>query len=210
MISSHSRSVLNRAIALALLIVGEVACVPPEPLILRPDKAPASTSASTNTPSAMYRLRLIKIEDRRIDKVALGSVAGRPVRAPQDTEAWIQGLLRTLPAKGVNVSFPGAHAPSEQGVQAEAQLVTAWVSSLATSMSANVVMRFRFLRADGSTDERDYRGYETSVNWNSGDDEIQVLLNEAFNKALTKVAADVTELSKQPSAASNPEPIGSK
>ena len=190
------RAFQARSMGLFIVIAAGLGCVPTSPLVINQTYAPPSSGSFDKGQGGIAcRIQFLSVTDQRMDKTALGTLAGRPVRAPQDTAAWLRSVLKALPTKGVDVSFDGSDHPPGIAIQAEAQLVTAWVTGIESSMSANVVLRVRFHLADGSIDEHLYRGYETSVNWSSGDAEIQDLLNQAFDRVLEKLALDATALS---------------
>ena len=121
-------------------------CVPRTPLVLSYDTPGAGSSARERQACHIHFSRIL---DQRADKIALGTVAGRPVRAPRDTDPWIRAMLTGLADCGVEVSFGKDSPVPARSIPAEAQLVTVWVSSLATSMTANVVMPTNALLPQG-------------------------------------------------------------
>jgi hypothetical protein len=93
------------------------------------------------------RLRVGQIVDSRPDPTTVGLVAGRVVHGPADPQAWIRNALSSLRQSGIELSFPVDDAPSlPSGLTASVTLVTAWVSSAATSKIANVVLDVRYAR----------------------------------------------------------------
>lgn len=171
-------------IGLSLLVLG-LACTPSTPVILSAKYEPPRTFQGI---VHSRRICFVRLTDLRRDKTTEGLVAGRPVQAPSDSIAWMQSVLGGLSGWGIQADFgKGANGVLPAAV-AECELVTAWISSASTTMTANVVFRIRFLHMDGSVEEHLYRGEETVVNWASGHGEIQSLMNMACWQALAKMA----------------------
>jgi hypothetical protein len=129
-----------------------------------------------------------------MDPQVLGQVAGRSVRAPADTKAWVREIMADLKQLGVMVQF-GADSPAKpSAIDARAELKTAWVSSVTTAKTASVVLSMQYLRGGALLKAADYRGSISRANWNSGDAEIQRMVDSAFTEVLTQVTADLRTL----------------
>ena len=155
-------------------------------------KASRNTKAVASLPASSCRIHFARLTDSRTDPTILGSVAGRPVLSPGEGSHWIGEMLRTgLAHQHIDVTLaPDNPAPSEALV-ADAELLTAWISSVTTSMRSNIVLTVSFPGADAAPVSKTYRGTGTAVNWASGEGEIQSLVNTAFGELLTKLAADI-------------------
>lgn len=137
-------------------------------------------------------MRVLKLVDARTDPNVLGSVAGRSVRSPGEGTNWISEMLRTgLAQQGVGYSLSPAGASVNPAVEAEVKLVTAWVSSLSISKSSSFVLAVTFGPGSEHSEEKIYRGSYTAVNWASGEGEIQLMVDGAFQDLLRKLSADI-------------------
>lgn len=65
-------------------------------------------------------------------------------------------------------------------------LKKAYIQSLSTSMSVNIVLGIK-VGAGQTRDWRYFRGHEVDLNWNSGEKEIQAVFNKALTKVITKI-----------------------
>ena len=75
------------------------------------------------------------------------------------------------------------------GSRIKIALVKAYVNSLNTSMAANVVLSTEF-KVDNDSNyqpKKFFRGYDVSVNWNSGESEILSLINKAIETAIVNL-----------------------
>jgi hypothetical protein len=140
---------------------------------------------------AACRVAFAEVEDGRRDRTMLGNVARRQVRSPPDTIAWIRSVLSGLRHRGIDVLFEGAPPADANALSADVRLLVAWVTSIRTNKSANAAIRFRLRRGDEIVFERDYRGAETTMNWASGDRELQKVIDTAFGRLLDAVAPDL-------------------
>jgi hypothetical protein len=158
------------------------------------------TASATYTPRAVpraavakgtCRLRVLEIQDDRMDPSVLGSVAGRTVHAPTDAQAWLRSVIAGLDRSGILVEFAPDAAPGIADLDARAELNTAWVSSATTAKTASVVLYLQLLRADQLVKTADYRGSISSPNWSSTQDEIQRMIDRAFDQVIAEAASDI-------------------
>ncbi len=59
-----------------------------------------------------------------------------------------------------------------------------------------MVLRLRWLRQDGSFQEKNYRGTETSLNMHNQELELDTLSREACDKAMDQIAMDLPTRSR--------------
>lgn len=137
-------------------------------------------------------LRITEITDQRMDSSTFGMVAGRPVRAPADQQAWLRSVLLELAKHGIAVSF-GTDAPAA-GLSARVELKKAWVGGISTSKTSSVVIGLRYARGGAEIKAADYRGSVSSVDWAAGAEEIEDMLGEALDQTLIQIATDTAQL----------------
>jgi hypothetical protein len=135
-------------------------------------------------------MRIVAVTDERMDPTVLGVVGGRTVRAPSDAQAWIRSVLRGLQAAGIQVEFADSDSEAPGTFNTRVLLRTAWVSSATTAKLANVVFNIEYRGGAATPGATDYRGHISSPNWNSTDDELQSVVNRAFDQALEQIATD--------------------
>lgn len=165
------------------------ACVNPQPMTAGTSFVPEKEANASVTPGAC-RLRILHIHDDRLDPTVLGQVAGRAVRAPSNEQAWLRSVLAGMRSLSVGVVFAPQAQKKSGDMEADVALERVWVASEATAKTAGVVMRFTFLQSGTVVRQRDYRGGVSTPNWNSGTEEIQRMINEAFARALRQAADD--------------------
>lgn len=150
--------------------------------------------AATNRAGTSCRVHFERIEDGRRDRTTLGNVAKRQVRSPADSLAWIRNVLSGLRHRGIEVRFEPADAADAGALAADARLLVAWVSDIRANKSANAAMRIQVRRGTAVALERDYRGVETTMNFASGDRELQKVVDTAFGRMLDHLAPDLLAL----------------
>jgi hypothetical protein len=138
---------------------------------------------------ASCTLRVVKVIDDRMDPTVLGNVGGRTVKGPPDPQAWLHSVIGGLRNTGIAVEFGDAETTSAD-LSAKAELKTAWVSSAATAKIASVVLNLQYFRSGSMIKSADYRGSISTPNWSSGQQEIQSMIDRAFDQALSQAAAD--------------------
>jgi hypothetical protein len=134
-------------------------------------------------------LRIVDVIDDRMDPTVLGNVGGRTVKGPPDPQAWLHSVIGGLRGTGIAVEFGNADTASAD-LSAKAELKTAWVSSAATAKIASVVLNLKYFRSGSMIKSADYRGSISTPNWSSGQNEIQSMIDRAFDQALSQAAAD--------------------
>jgi hypothetical protein len=144
---------------------------------------------SKAVPRVTCTLRVVDIIDDRMDPSVLGNVGGRTVKGPSDPQAWLHSVIGGLRSTGIAVEFGDAETASAD-LSAKAELKTAWVSSAATAKIASVVLNLQYFRSGTMIKSADYRGSISTPNWSSGQQEIQSMIDRAFDQALAQAAAD--------------------
>jgi hypothetical protein len=134
-------------------------------------------------------LHVVNVIDDRMDPSVLGNVGGRTVKGPSDPQAWLHSVIGGLRNTGIAVEFGEADTTSA-ALSAKAELKTAWVSSAATAKIASVVLNLQYFRSGSLIKSADYRGSISTPNWSSGQQEIQSMIDRAFDQALSQAAAD--------------------
>jgi len=140
-------------------------------------------------------LHIDRVVDRRMDPATFGNVH-RIVRAPEDPIAWIRDVVRELEKQGIDVTFRDEAERQRDlpTLDADVELLTVWVSGLATSMAAGAVFRFDYRRDATPLTNATYRGNETDMNWSSGTGEIQSVINRSVLSVLTQAGEDIRRL----------------
>jgi hypothetical protein len=181
---------------LAALVLS--ACISPVPMTISesfsnpatdPSSATIHLPRSSATPSCT--LIVATITDARTDPALLGNVAGRPVRGPTNANAWLHNVIEGLQTRGIDASFDVNPRAEAMPLVADLTLRLAWVSDLHTSKNATTLWHMTLRRGDRSLGAFDYRGADTSLNWSSGDGELQRMVDRALGRALDAMAADV-------------------
>jgi hypothetical protein len=182
---------------LAVMVIGCMLGCASSPVTLRETYKPAApvkhSKAGTRRIARLDTVpcvvHLAVVTDHRTDPSLLGNVAGRSILSPGQGPQWITGLLTAgLAHNGVEVSTAVPDAASKHVLITEARLLKAWVASLSTSMNGSIVIGVR--QAD-SGEEKIYRGASTSLNWASGEGEVQALFDEAVEQLMTTLSTDL-------------------
>ena len=187
--------VRGTSVAAAALVSLLAAACATEPVHLtggfsNPETHPANAPrpAASKTAVAPCDLIVDGIYDTRSDPKILGSVAGRPVRAPEDVNAWLHNVVAGFGTRGIAVHFDTNPGGSATPLIASLTLRTAWVSELHTSKAANTVWQLRLRRGETLLEETLFRGADTVINWGSGEGELQRMIDRAFGRALDQMA----------------------
>jgi hypothetical protein len=185
------------AVAAALVLMLTAACAV-EPLKLtgafsNPETLPSNAPrpARAKAPESSCALIVDGIYDTRGEPKLLGNVAGRPVHAPADVNAWLRNVIAGFGTRGVTVSFDTNPTQQAAPLIASLTLRTAWVSELHTSKAANTVWQMRLRRGETLIEETNFRGADTVMNWSSGDGELQRMIDRALGRALDQMAVKV-------------------
>jgi len=171
-------------------------------------QVPMTLSESFSNPEA-HPLRLAKgtppcgfivshIADTRTEPTLLGTVTGRPVRAPEDVNVWLRNVLSGLESRGVSPHFDVNPTHETSPLVADMTLRMAWVSEIHTSKTATTLLHMKLSRGEKVVTERDYRGSDTVMNWSAGDGELQRMVDRAFGSALDQIAGDVRTACRSP------------
>jgi hypothetical protein len=184
------RSPAAKAGGCACLALAVIGC---SPITANTAYTPRTVPAARATPlpKTVCRMRVVEIVDDRMDPNVLGAVGGRTVRAPADMQAWMRSVIGGLDRSGIAVEFGDKGPAGPSGLIAKAELKTAWVSSATTAKTASVVLSLRYFRAGELIKTADYRGSISAPNWGSTHDEIQRMIDRAFDQVLSQAAGDI-------------------
>ena len=136
-------------------------------------------------------LAIDAIADERSDPRMLGSVASRPVHAPENVNAWLHNVLGGLGTRGVKVTFDAVPTGAASPLVASMTLRIAWVSEIHTSKNATTLWHMRLRAGENVVADADFRGADTVLNWSSGDAELQHMVDRAFGRSLDLMAIEV-------------------
>jgi hypothetical protein len=175
-------------------------CVSPVPMTLsesfsNPEPHPLRFSKGTKSCDFIVAL----IADMRTEPALLGTVTGRPVRAPEDVQAWLRNVLSGLESRGVSPHFDTNPTHEATPLVADMTLRLAWVSEIHTSKTATTLLHMKLSRGEKVIAQRDYRGSDTVMNWSAGDGELQRMVDRAFGTALDQIAVDLRAACRAPS-----------
>ncbi|RZF24878.1 hypothetical protein EVC45_36325 [Paraburkholderia sp. UYCP14C] len=79
-------------------------------------------------------------------------------------------------------------------VTLEVDLLKAWINEVNSSVATSLVFKVRYFRLNVLLKEKIYRGGDTSVNWASGQGEIQSHFDASMQKVLQQVHGDLSRL----------------
>jgi len=203
-VNAASRGTSVAAAALVALLTAACAI---EPMTLtgtfsNPDTQPPNQphAVKSKIPAPSCALIVDAIFDTRTEPHLLGTVAGRPVHAPDDVNTWLHNVVAGIGTRGVALSFDTNPTGDAAPLVASFTLRTAWVSELHTSKAANTVWQMRLRRGETLIEETNFRGADTVMNWSSGDGELQRMVDRAFGRALDQMAAKVHAACEAPRA----------
>lgn len=176
---------------LVLLALLGAACSGTGPVVVPaqfvvPSRTPPVVRARAQPPAACG-LQVASVKDLRADLTSLGNLGPREVRA-DDFAGWVRGGLD----HGLRKPGPAAV------VSIDAEILVAYVHGLASTKSADIVLRMRYSRDHQPVGEKVYRGASTAMNWDSSEHEIRNALAEALAALVVQVSADGLGYCPQP------------
>lgn len=191
MVSKRQIACLRVAGCLSLLWV-IAGCIPTSPVVIHaepPQRRDAMGNSLRASRPSNCSVAIASIIDRRSDPATLGTVAGRPVHAPKDVMGWLTREFEALNSYGVNIVDDKQSGASPE---INIELMSAWVSQLRMAKTANIVVRVGFDAGNGQgAESKLYRGTANGINWDSGDEEIQAMINNAFGQILNSMSVDL-------------------
>src|SRR5579883_349467 len=185
--SSRVRSTGALLLALALTACATSA-VTLKPVFERP------VTAGPRVEPAPCTLRVLRIDDERLDPGVLGQMGPREVLAPADRQRWLRSVIAGLEPSGVKVEFGSQPQGPGMDIDARVTLQSAWVSALPDAKNSSVVFAVQYLSHGVTIKSADYRGSASEVNWANGSEEIQDLVDEVIQQALAQMAGDFRRL----------------
>ena len=148
------------------------------------DAASARRPVDASPPCPVH---LVDVRDTRVDPDALGMMGLRAVRTA-DSAAWLQAGLATLKQDG---RLRYADDAKDATFDLRIELVKAYVMTMNTQKTANVVLRASYSRDGKPLDAQIARGRDTGANWVNGDDEAQGALDRALAAAVVEIDSDI-------------------
>lgn len=153
-------------------------------VMVLPEPAPqGSPSIEPIVDGSRCAVHLTDVIDVRPDPNDFGMVGQRSVRSP-DSVAWLRAALSTLQQEA-RLRFVDDDRRAEITIRIE--LVKAYIMTMNTQKTANVVLRARYSRNGTAIDTQIARGRDTGVNWANGSDEVRGALNRALSAAVSEL-----------------------
>lgn len=156
---------------------------------LKPVFSPPIAAAPRVEPAACA-LRVLQIEDDRLDPGVLGQMGPREVLAPADRQRWLRSVIAGLGPAGVRVEFGARPQERQPHIEARITLQSAWVAALPDTKTSSVVLAVQYLSHGVPMKSAAYRGSVSEANWVNGSGEIQDMVDEAIQRALLQMAGD--------------------
>jgi hypothetical protein len=148
-----------------------------------------------DTAGTSCTVRIDNLSDDRSSPEMLGVVQGRAVYAPADRTGWLRSILSGLESRGVPVRFMDEQA-AEPLIRSRISLKTAWMTNIASNISATVVIHVRAEGTGHASLDQSYRASSSRMIFWAGisDAELQKGLDGAFSDALDDMAEDMRRL----------------
>ena len=175
------------AIALPALLLGACSTAPVNlASTYTPPPAPVgATKTAARSAELKCSVYLESVLDQRSDKNQMGNIAGNPVHAA-DMKSWVSSGIASLTLQGYHVDQQ--QATPDDTLFMDVELLKAYMISITTSKSTNMVVRVTYKKPDGSVlATQIYRGVDTSIDWSGGEGET----NESFRRATTQLVDQV-------------------
>jgi hypothetical protein len=132
-------------------------------------------------------VHLTDVRDVRLNPDDLGMMGGRAVHT-DNSIAWVQNALNAL-KQDSRLTFAAGDSNAQLTLRIE--LVKAYIMTLTTQKSSNVVVRISYTRNGKDFDSQIVRGRDESGNWANGADEAQGSLNRALASAVSQLGNDI-------------------
>jgi hypothetical protein len=189
-VKQRLRERFGRAVfaAVAAVVLLSSGCVPPP---ARLDLTHASVGpVVTVTPLAgAARIRVLPLEDKRMNTDNLGRVAGRVFSANEIGDWANQRLQRLSSTAFVLVPDGGTGEPPRLTLQP--RLLKTYVDSVSVSKSAVVVIEVEFSSPASPNAVRVYRGQQTNLNWSSSAGELTGALEVALDRCALQLQGEI-------------------
>ena len=178
--------------AIFVVAAGLAACAPKPMTVAMHDARPSPSARHADRAPTSCRLKITDVADLRPDPATIGTVAGRSIHGPPDSDAWIKNILSGLDDRGIAVTFPQTgETATPAGLTASAHLKTVWATSVGTARTASMVLSMEY-RIDGvAVKQRSYRGAVSDVSWWGTEGEVQSMLDSCVNTILQDIDDDV-------------------
>jgi hypothetical protein len=151
-------------------------------------------------PGPACRVRIAEVTDTRADTVSMGTISNRPVRAT-DAAGWVMSALKSLKRDG---RLQLDEQPDASDLVLRAEIIKAYMISLTTDKSTNIVLRVRFTGPNGAAGEQIFRGVETGTDWAATSSETQGQFDRALAKVVDQVDQNLAQRCTAPVATVTP------
>jgi hypothetical protein len=131
------------------------------------------------------RVRLHAVRDLRSDPESLGSMGNLAVRSPNSTN-WLQTATSSL-ADDPRIRI--VESDNDANLSLDIDLIKAYIISITTANSTNVVLQAHYSRQDATLSEQVYRG-TGNANWQG----METGFNDAMTRAIEGLHRDVLSL----------------
>lgn len=143
-------------------------------------RAPVTAAAApVSGPACAFTIR--SIDDQREEK-KLGFLFRTKVDS-DDFTGWFANGMAAIPG----------HAPNGAATVVQIDVLKAYIQSIGTMKSANLVVRITASDAAGVQRRTNFRGVNNSMNWNNGEGEVQNAFNSALADLQRQIAADLKQ-----------------
>ena len=138
-------------------------------------------------------IQLTGIADRRPNAGEIANLNEYNIHH-KDLVGWLRSGLKSLEQQGIFIQpAPAGDVPADRP-RIDVELLKAYMQFLATSKSANVVIKVAIERPKEPPVSRLYRGRDTSVNWWHSETELGSAFDTALRDALKRLAPDLLAL----------------
>lgn len=153
-------------------------------VVVGPQSTPrGSPSAKPVNDGPRCAVHVADVRDVRLDPNDLGMAGQRYVQTV-DSVAWLSGALSSM-KNDPRLRFVDNDDDAEFTLRIE--LVKAYIMTITTQKSANVVLRANYSRNGTAIDTQIARGRDTGANWANGSEEVQGALNRALSAAVSEL-----------------------
>jgi hypothetical protein len=148
-----------------------------------------STPASPDVRRGESVVVIDRVEDRRPDTDRLGMVGGRQFSSG-DVCLWIDQELRSMASPSF-VALEASTPDAAPALRLRPRLLKAYVHSVQDAKAAVIVLEVQFIKSDGASWARVFRGQQASMNWFSSKGEVTAALQDAMSVIVSDLKADI-------------------
>jgi uncharacterized lipoprotein YmbA len=152
------------------------------------DPGSAEAPAPQPAPRGAPLVRITPVVDRRTD-TSSDQVAGRTFDAPELGQ-WLDHELRSIASREFRVAEGGGEEASAR-ITLRPRILKAYVSAVAATKTAAVVLEVEWVLPDGTAERHLYRGQHASMNWGSSESEMIGALQEAAAACTAQLRGEI-------------------